>query len=77
MLVEILKLGAVASRCYAYKVNTYRPLLALQYHHNYNHDQRRNYKNFGHKPDPIPKFTKYWHSCLIILFIIPWLDHKW
>jgi len=79
MLFKVLKLGITASRIYSYRISHCRPALSLQLknNYNYNYDQKRNYKNFGHKPDPVPTFTKYWYSFLLIAFVLPWLDYKW
>ena len=43
----------------------------------YNHEQKRNYKNFGHQYEKVPKLTKYWYSALIILFTLPLVNYKW
>lgn len=80
MFLKTLKLGVIASRLYTYRISHFRPLLTLQYNQNYNYkyyEQKRNYKNFGHKPDPAPRHTKYWYSVLVVLFILPWFDYNW
>ncbi|KAF5299378.1 hypothetical protein FQR65_LT09419 [Abscondita terminalis] len=52
-----------------------RPLLTnLQISHN---SDKRDYKNFGHKYEPAPTFTKVWYTVLLILFIVPWVDWRW
>ncbi|PSN31926.1 Calcium uptake protein 1 [Blattella germanica] len=36
---------------------------------NYRHQQRRYYKNFGHKPQPGNWFTRIWYTCVVVLFV--------
>jgi hypothetical protein len=31
--------------------------------------QTRSFKNFGHDPTPTPKFTRYWHLFIGLLFL--------
>lgn len=44
----------------------------------YNHQHKRDYKNFGHKrPEPQTSFSKFYCALLCILFTGPLLDWKW
>lgn len=36
---------------------------------NINHLHFKNFKNFGHKKQPVPRFTFYWHAFLTFSFI--------
>jgi hypothetical protein len=38
--------------------------------------QRRHFKNFGHKPQPEPLFTKLWYSFIVITFVGCAVDWK-
>lgn len=38
---------------------------------------RRTFKNFGHKPQPIPGVTILWHGFLTFTFIGCFIDWKW
>nr|CAD7404039.1 unnamed protein product [Timema poppensis] len=46
-----------------------------------NHTQQSHgYKNFGHKPDPVSTFTKFWYSFLLFGFIgtvLDWESSDW
>lgn len=41
-----------------------------------NKQQRRNFKNFGHKPQPEPMFTKLWYSFIVLTFVGCAVDWK-
>lgn len=42
----------------------------------HNKQQRRNFKNFGHKPQPESMFTKLWYSFIVLTFVGCALDWK-
>ncbi|PNF24667.1 Calcium uptake protein 1-like protein, mitochondrial [Cryptotermes secundus] len=42
----------------------------------YNKQTRRHFKNFGHKPEPMPLFTKLWYSFVFLGFIGLAMDWK-
>ncbi|XP_044266646.1 calcium uptake protein 1 homolog, mitochondrial isoform X2 [Tribolium madens] len=39
--------------------------------------QKRFYKNFGHKPKKTPPFTKFWYGLVFGLFILVSIDYRW
>ncbi|XP_044752296.1 calcium uptake protein 1 homolog, mitochondrial isoform X2 [Coccinella septempunctata] len=39
--------------------------------------QKRNYKNFGHKPQPESKFTKIYCTILALGMVLPVLNYEW
>lgn len=78
MFLRTLRYGSIVSRrLLSSKLSYNRPLLILQYQNNGYYESKRNYKNFGHKYEKVPTFTKYWYSTLVILFILPWINYKW
>jgi hypothetical protein len=40
-------------------------------------EQKRYYKNFGHKPEKTPTFTKIWYTFIITTLILSAIDHRW
>ncbi|XP_060517897.1 calcium uptake protein 1 homolog, mitochondrial isoform X4 [Cylas formicarius] len=42
-----------------------------------NQEQRRHYKNFGHKEEPTPTLSKLWYSFLGIVFTASLIDYRW
>jgi hypothetical protein len=42
----------------------------------YNNQPRRHFKNFGHKPEPLPIFSKLWYSFVIFGFLGLAMDWK-
>jgi hypothetical protein len=42
----------------------------------YNKQPRRHFKNFGHKPEPMPLFTKLWYSFVFLGFLGLAMDWK-
>jgi hypothetical protein len=56
--------------------------LQPSYLHNDEHDGpnnkqlRRHFKNFGHKPQPMPLFTKLWYSFVVFGFLGLAMDWK-
>ncbi|CAH1963751.1 unnamed protein product [Acanthoscelides obtectus] len=42
-----------------------------------NNEQKRYYKNFGHKADKAPMVSKIWFTLLTVLFIAPTINYKW
>ncbi|XP_069705242.1 uncharacterized protein MICU1 isoform X6 [Periplaneta americana] len=45
-------------------------------YHGYNSQQKRNFKNFGHKPQRQPLFTTIWYTVIVVLFVGSALDWK-
>lgn len=41
------------------------------------YDQKRYYKNFGHKQQKEPMSSKLWYMFLMAGFILPQIDYKW
>lgn len=39
--------------------------------------QNRSYKNFGHKPPKVSRFTKVWYSFILVMLILPTIDYRW
>jgi hypothetical protein len=50
--------------------------LSEEHHGTYNKQQRRNFKNFGHKPQPESLITKLWCTFVVTSFIGMALDWK-
>lgn len=73
MLARFVKLSA--------QINVYRSVTKLHPVSTVsvlnNTHQRRDYKNFGHKPEPVPKITRYWYTFLLLGFILPTINYKW
>ena len=40
-------------------------------------DQKRHYKNFGHKPDKVALFTKIWYSAIFAGLLFSVVDYRW
>jgi len=80
MLRRIIQVGVLASRFTQQKhvINSARPIinqLQIQYK-DYNYDQKREYKNFGHKRDKEKPYTKFYMIVLGVLFLVPVLNIK-
>ncbi|XP_031343419.1 calcium uptake protein 1 homolog, mitochondrial isoform X2 [Photinus pyralis] len=77
MFLHTLKYGIACARILPSRVVYNRPVLILQCQNSRYYESSRNYKNFGHKEEKVPKFSKYYHSALVILFILPCINYKW
>ncbi|XP_045470871.1 calcium uptake protein 1 homolog, mitochondrial isoform X2 [Harmonia axyridis] len=44
---------------------------------NFNYTQKRNYKNFSHKPEPEPRITKIFCIILTLGVVLPCLNYEW
>jgi hypothetical protein len=42
----------------------------------YNKQQRRHFKDFGHKPQPEPIYSKLWYTFVVFIFIGSAVDWK-
>lgn len=77
MFRNLVQLGVRANRLNnPYVLSTLRPVLVVPTKCTPD-VQQRFYKNFGHKPDKVPRFTKVWYSILVISFILIAVDYRW
>lgn len=44
--------------------------------YNYQYENYREYKNFGHKPEPTPNITLFFHSFILFSFLAAVFDLK-
>lgn len=42
---------------------------------NFYYDQQRQYKNFGHKPDKVPRFSKIWYTIILFGVVLPCVNY--
>lgn len=79
-LSRVVRLGLQSNSrlCNVTKRTNY-PMLILVYNRNdiINYIPNRNYKNFGHKPDKTPLFSKLYYGFLTVLVLVPVVCHKW
>ncbi|KAG5871889.1 hypothetical protein JTB14_033122 [Gonioctena quinquepunctata] len=75
---RIIRPGIAVYKCYTTTIfrNNYPGVIALQVK-DYNHEQKRYYKNFGHKREKEATFSKIWYSFLLVMFIAPAINYKW
>ncbi|KAJ8955566.1 hypothetical protein NQ318_001396 [Aromia moschata] len=74
--LRIIRVGLIGTRYYSTAFRNTPRVLPLKFTQ-YNYDNKRHYKNFGHKPDKDPTITKVWCSFLLVMFILPFIDYKW
>lgn len=74
--LQIIRLGKIGTRYYSTPFKNAPPILALKVEQNY-HNHKRNYKNFGHKPDKEPTFSKLYYTFIALMFILPSVNYKW
>lgn len=55
-----------------------RPALNTNHQQQQQHQQQqsRGHKNFGHKPEPMPLFTRLWQGLLGVSMLAVWIDWK-
>lgn len=75
MLSKLLKISTVSGRFYYNKVQYVRPILAVRYTDDFN--QKRYYKNFGHKSEKEPLFSKLWYTFLFLALGLPLINYEW
>lgn len=74
--LKIIRLGIISTRYYSVPFKNTPPILTLKTEPYYD-NHKRNYKNFGHKPEKETTLSKVYYSVLLIMFIIPTLNYKW
>lgn len=78
MFLRLLKASININRAYSTKLIPHRAIVNSHQIFVYNSsEQRRYYKNFGHKPLKEPWITRLWYGVLITAFIGSVLDYKW
>ena len=76
----LLQCGRILSsnliRATVQKPTAVYPLVKWGNQQRYYYDQKRGYKNFGHKPDPVSKFTNAWHGLLGLMIVGCCINYK-
>ncbi|CAG9854723.1 unnamed protein product [Phyllotreta striolata] len=71
------RLGSVACKPQHLQPHRFHNKLIIVPINDFKYDQKRYYKDFGHKREKEPMASKLWYSFLLIMFIIPVVDWDW
>lgn len=79
MYSKLCSVLAYTARANLIRQNAIRPALlsVAQKQINNDHQQRREYKNFGHRIKPMPGITKAWITFLLACLTLPLINYRW
>lgn len=78
MFVKLLRAGIININrgTYSTKFVPQTAIISSNYRYN-NINQKRFYKNFGHKPKKEPLISRIWYCFMAVIFFSPLIDFKW